>query len=556
LIEKYFKDRTAHKRILWLIALLIILVAYGQRHWLLQSRAFDNDEFEHLHSAWLISKGQLPYLDYFEHHTPTMHFLLAQVYKVYQVEADFNEAKSAIVFSRRLMWAFTGIILILTFYLGRIWENWRIGLVGTVFLVGTLMFQEKTLEIRPDLLSLPCWLGCLILLMQVIQGKGMSEVRKRWFMAFCGFLLGGSIMTTQKMLFAMPGFTLAMFIYWFSPQSQGTVQQRFVQIICQLAGFFAPMVLMLGYFQLYNGAYTFIEYNLLLNLGWKAGFSPKEYILRLMDQNPFIVGFGLLGMIWAIYKSFTLGSFRRGDYIMVINLIGLLVGLFIIPVPWRQYYLIFLPLLALFSARFLTGVINDLIEIWSAKPVQLKAFMLKSGLFMLLSAFLLAWTFPEHLPVELNAVVKKFMLLALIGAGLIPVFLKSKDLTMALLIIAVHLPTAKKFKTKFNLNNQQQFESIQYVIENSPAESTFMDGWKGIGLYRQHAYFYWMLHEEIRGMLSEDQIHQLLEDLKSGKISPYFVNLDEDLLALSPEITAFFKEHYQPAGIADLYLRR
>jgi len=83
-----------------------------------------------------------------------------------------------------------------------------------------------------------------------------------------------------------------------------------------------------------------------------------------------------------------------------------------------------------------------------------------------------------------------------------------------------------------------------------------MDGWKGIGLFRPHAYFYWMLHEEIRGMLTENQKKQLLEDLKTGKIRPYFVNLDEDLVQLSPEITAYFKEHYQPVDVADLYRRK
>jgi len=69
-----------------------------------------------------------------------------------------------------------------------------------------------------------------------------------------------------------------------------------------------------------------------------------------------------------------------------------------------------------------------------------------------------------------------------------------------------------------------------------------------------------MLHEEIRGMLTENQKEQLLNDLTTGKIRPYFVNLDEDLVQLSPEITAYFKEYfkeyYQPVDVADLYRRK
>jgi len=275
------------------MALVIIAITFGLRHWLLQSRTFDPDEFEHMHSAWLISQGFLPYIDYFEHHTPAMHFLLAQFFEFFEVETDSHEATAILIFSRRVMWFLTGVILLLTYCLGRVWEHWRVGLLGTVFLVCTLMFQEKTLEIRPDLLSIPCWIGCLVILMKIIQPNSYSTIKRRWLMGTCGFLLGTSIMATQKMLFAMPGFTMAMFVYWFNPNSPTTFNQRFTDILFQLAGFFTPILLTIGYFEIYNGGYAFIEYNLFLNLGWKVGFSPIEYIERLLHQNPFIVGFGL-----------------------------------------------------------------------------------------------------------------------------------------------------------------------------------------------------------------------------------------------------------------------
>ena len=127
-----------HKKLLMVLALLMIAVTFGLRHWLLQSRTFDPDEFEHMHSAWLISQGFLPYLDYFEHHTPALHFLLAQLFVFFNVESDSNQAIEMLIFSRRVMWFLTGVILILAFKLGKIWENWRVGLLGTVFLVFTL----------------------------------------------------------------------------------------------------------------------------------------------------------------------------------------------------------------------------------------------------------------------------------------------------------------------------------------------------------------------------------------------------------------------------------
>ena len=553
-----FLESGSQRKILWCVATLILIVIFGQRLWLLETRFFDHDEFEHMHVAWLISKGQLPYIDFFEHHTPAMHLLLSPIFDFFEADTDPTDAQAVLIHARRIMWILSGLVLALTFWLGRTWDQWRIGLVGTVFLCCTLMFQEKTLEIRPDLLSLPCWLGCLILLLKAIQPNSWSENKKKWMMALCGFLLGTSIMATQKMLFAMPGFTLAMFFYWFSPQSPGTFQQRFILILCQFFGFLAPIFIMLGYFQLHNpaGAYTFIHYNLLLNLGWEAGFSPEEFINLLLFQNPYIVGFGLAGLLWSIYNLMSPDSIKRGDYIMVINLIGLIVGLFIIPVPWKQYYLIFLPLLGLFAARFILDMFNHLLRINPIDTFKKKGFLAKCGLFILLSGVILAWTLPETGKIGIGAIMNKIIILGVVSSSLLFVYFRRIDLAIVMVIIGVHIPLVKKLKYPYERSNLEQLAAIRYVIQNSPPDATVMDGWLGIGVFRPHAYFYWMLHEEIREVLSESQKQRLLEDLRSGEIRPYFINLDYDLTDLSPEITRFILKHYQPVGVSTLHIRK
>ncbi len=553
-IKIWLTDSKNHKTLLWITALVLIVVVYFSRLWLLQTRKFDPDEFEHLHSAWLISQGFLPFKDYFEHHTPAMHFLLAQFFSFFDVEANFREASEMLFFSRRFMWVLTGIILIINFKIGQQWRNWRVGIVGTVFLVCTVMFQTKTLEIRPDLLSIPCWLGCLFLLMTVVQSKETTESRKRWLMFICGVLLGTSIMATQKMLFAMPGFTIAMIIYWFNPNSPGTVYNRFIQILCQMAGFFSPILITLGYFGLYDAAYAFIEYNLLLNLGWKVGFSPFVYIVKLLSQNPFLVGLGLFGLIGAIHRFRSTDNSVHLNYIMIINLIGLVAGLFIIPVPWRQYYLMFLPLLALFAANALIEVVDLMIQFKDDKYLKSK-FIGVCLLYVFFTAGMLLWTLPKPGEIEVMDLLKMFVFFIAILLGLIPIALQRRDLAVAFLIVALHLPTAKKFTSKFKSSNAEQLASIQYVIENSSLEDTFMDGWMGVGLFRPHAYFYWMLHVEIRHMISDQEKNDLLKKLQSGHINPKLVNLDDDLRDLSPEITSFILENYLPVGVGSIYKR-
>jgi hypothetical protein len=87
--------------LIW-IALLLTLGAYFWRLHLLRVRGFDPDEFEHLHAAWYISKGMLPYRDFFEHHTPWLHFFLAPFFVFFDVETNSTEAHAFLYFAR--MW--------------------------------------------------------------------------------------------------------------------------------------------------------------------------------------------------------------------------------------------------------------------------------------------------------------------------------------------------------------------------------------------------------------------------------------------------------------------
>jgi hypothetical protein len=108
----------------------------------------------------------------------------------------------------------------------------------------------------------------------------------------------------------------------------------------------------------------------------------------------------------------------------------------------------------------------------------------------------------------------------------------------------------------FRDRNDRQLAALRYVLENTERDGAVMDGWQGVGVFRPHAYFYWMLHAEIKAMLTRQQIRQLLEDLRQGRIAPALVNLDNDLWTLSPEITAFLEEAYAPAGIDSIRLRK
>src|SRR5262245_1099807 len=117
-ITKYFLPTPVCQLVFWSSVVIYSLGAV-----LSQVRSFDQDEFQHLHSAWCIFKGLLPYRDFFEHHLPLYYFLVAPIFRFYNVEVNVADAIASLFFMRKAMWLLSGVILMLTFWLGKLWRN-------------------------------------------------------------------------------------------------------------------------------------------------------------------------------------------------------------------------------------------------------------------------------------------------------------------------------------------------------------------------------------------------------------------------------------------------
>ena len=82
------RRRDPGELVFWLAGVSLVLGPFLWRLQLLMVRAFDADELQHLHSAWLVSEGFLPYRDYFQHHTPGLHYLLGPLFWLADVKTD------------------------------------------------------------------------------------------------------------------------------------------------------------------------------------------------------------------------------------------------------------------------------------------------------------------------------------------------------------------------------------------------------------------------------------------------------------------------------------
>ena len=327
-------------RIYRVAILLLILTALILRIPILKARFFDPDEFQHLHGARQIYHGQLPYRDYFEHHTPFLHFILSGFYPV------FGEEIRILFAARALMMIFTAAILYLTYSLTKTLYKTDAGLFAALFLSYVIMFLEKTIEVRPDMPAVTFWLASLIFMVKGIRRNSASFAPRHHMLS--GLMVGIAVMFTQKSLFALGGMLVALAWMFFDPRSEIPRKRSLKLIAVFLASAVIPTALTCGYFYVRGGLWEFINCNFIMNSRWKVKFWPFNYIKQMLRQNPFFSSVSILGLLSATFWFHKRKEMEKGNYVPVLCTYTLIGGLFILPVPYRQYYLLFLPLLAVY----------------------------------------------------------------------------------------------------------------------------------------------------------------------------------------------------------------
>jgi len=104
--------------------------------------------------------------------------------------------------------------------------------------------------------------------------------------------------------------------------------------------------------------------------------------------------------------------------------------------------------------------------------------------------------------------------------------------------------------------NNPEFDEMRYILANTSPQDTVMDGYRGSGIFRPHAYFFWFMPFNDRARIPMDDRQRLLEDLHSGSIQPRVILFDINLRNLTPGVTEFFETHYEPAGEGVIWKRK
>jgi hypothetical protein len=243
-----------------------------------RTRWFNPDELEHMHVSWCIAKGMVPYRDFFEHHTPWLWYMLAPLLAGEAVASDLGPAVQALTSARATSLVLSAASLCALIWLGRIWSGPLCGALSALFLAGTRIFFDKTVEVRPDVGSLFLWIGCLVGLAYALGGGDPSRDRRGPVLA-AGLCLGAAVMFQQKILFVIPGLGLAG-CAWILLGAPGSVRlARLCAAGWFVVGLCAPLAATWACFAALGAGWDFFNWNFLLNARWRSG-EPREPWLR------------------------------------------------------------------------------------------------------------------------------------------------------------------------------------------------------------------------------------------------------------------------------------
>jgi len=460
--------------------LLATVAFFVARIPLIPRRVFDPDELEHTHAAWSVFKGLLPYRDFFEHHTPWFYFALSPFFRWFAVDQSYESARRFLFFGRLFSLMLAALSVVLVTRVGRLVANRRVGLLSGLFVAAQPVFIQKTLEIRPDVPAFLFFMGALWLLLRGLLEEERLTTPRLRWFLGGGLCLGAAIMCTQKMLFVLPGAFLGLGL-WALAGGRRALVARMPALLVVGLGVAAPALLTWLGFALHGGGRQFIYDNFLLNARFQLR-SFRGVQVTLKTSWPILV-LALLGASVAIHRFSRADRRRYGDVLLLCTLGGLIAGIAVVPVVYEQYCLVPLSIACLFAARGLSFLVELARE-------RARAWFLVGAILPLsvLPVLYLGWSF---------------------GHG-----------------------------------NDGQMARLRYVFDHTGPADSVLDGWLGTQVFRPHPLYYFFMHRELLGALSESDKDAYLGPLESGRVRPSLITLDDELLALGPRFSSFLRTHY------------
>lgn len=238
---------TKNFQILFNIILCLIAYVFILRAFLASDLFMDN--FEHIHTSWLISTGEVPYRDFFQHHNPLLWYLFAPITQLFY--RDIN-----IIYVAQLIAIFTWAINLYLFY--SIIKDYlfgkRIAQYTLLILFIHYFIWKDVQNLRPDIFMTTFFLLSLNQFFKYLKNKKLLNLTLSYFYFVISFLF------LQKI--AIPALGFAISNIWLLLKKELKIKETIKALLPSL-------LLLSGFFYILyttNSLENWIKYNILFNM--------------------------------------------------------------------------------------------------------------------------------------------------------------------------------------------------------------------------------------------------------------------------------------------------
>jgi len=348
-----------YDRTLWIIGCCIVALALFIGHW---QAIYDFDEIEHIHAAWLVGTGSKPYIDFFEHHHPTLWYLIAPITLL------FNDPSSLIYFIRVISIGGMLVFALIFERLARLIfpdssSKWIALLVISLF-----MFNNNFVNIRPDpIMTLFLLISFYFWVRFIIHGSLKYSI-------ISGIAAGLAFVFLQKaviVIFIIVASLVPLLIL------HRKDKDRIFLLIKGTAIFIVSCLIPISIFVIALISTGLWQEFYFWNYPYNAFFfsiadvndpcSLFRPIYRSFLQSPFLWIAGISGFVMIAKDLFVNKRKYNSDSMIIIlwSIVLYIVAMSFIRFIRAQYLLFFFPLLGLVAARFFTISSSDRFKIFT-----------------------------------------------------------------------------------------------------------------------------------------------------------------------------------------------
>ncbi len=479
-------------------ALALILLALAIRVPLLVNAGPESDEVSHLHSSWAVAQGQVPYRDFWQMHPPLLYYVVAPVF------ALMGEDLRIIYVGRLIMFLCILLILFQIYRIAQRCFDSLTGFLAVLLLSYLLLWWVPIYSFRPDTPQ------TLLVLVGLWRFMRAWERRSRGELVVAGALLGLAFWLLTKTLFPLSGLILVFVFSGLFNRSASALRHNLTGLLLFLSGFAVPVAVGALLLWMAGALPHFIRWAVINNFRFPDRFSA----LREMRADVHVI-FLTLAVVGVVLSVARMVKARVADEFQLAPLltgsVTAMIYLFLMPAPYPQSALPFLPLAAMYGAAVLRSMLGRAFGPESWKPAAIPNVAPPSAW----SPGRLAWAAAAGL--------------LLFGACALPL----RALLVKMPPLSDHWPGRRN--------------TIRYALAlTSPGDSVF-DAY-GLYIFRPSATYYYRLSEGILTWLRAGVIPErdIMSDL--GRNQCKVVIFQRPMRRLPEELLRFLLSNYVSTG--------